>query len=414
MNDGELERLLRTPERRVPLAPFGAVDARARRGSSALVPALAVVAAIVVGLVAGVRLADLRQQQVAAPSPSHVASASPSATATAAISPTAPPGFVVHENRVLGYRITLPAGYRRSLSRVETTPGAARAGLDIYTLRTEAEQKAECERDAGHVGGPGLRSDVMVRVQLDTGGQSPMEWVTTPQFPGAQPRSTHQRVESLTVGGHEAVKLTFVASGDTSLYVIRANDRLYEVGPVGSGQPVPGLGPDWVDPIARSFTAIAPAPFPTPSPQPQAPREAAQRLANELAAAFAARDAAAVARLMPECWVVGSYLVDGEQPGMGGINRAVKLFEEGLRLRFARGDLSVTVDTELQTDMRTLGGYFVRSQWREPDRTIRVDLGLMERDGRWIWWSFLHHFSRSDLGGGGCAPLRSPWVSGSC
>jgi hypothetical protein len=74
----------------------------------------------------------------------------------------------------------------------------------------------------------------------------------------------------------------------------------------------------------------------------------------------------------------------------------------------------VTVDRELHIDERRFGGYYVRSQWREPDRTIRVDLALGERDGRWIWWAFLHHFGRADLVGGSCAPLRSPWASGSC
>lgn len=153
-----------------------------------------------------------------------------------------------------------------------------------------------------------------------------------------------------------------------------------------------------------------PAPFPAPTPT-VAPRLAAQEAASALGRAFAARDAEAVARVMPECRISVVYAIDGVTPGQGGLGRSVSLFTQGLRERFAAGDLTVTVDTALQPDPETgREAYFVRSEWREPDRTVRIDLFLEQRDGRGVWHSARQHFSRSEISGSGCVPYRSPWV----
>jgi hypothetical protein len=73
MNEEDLDRLLRSRERRLPLAPFAEIERRLARGRMrSLVPAMAVVGAIVVGLIAGLGLPELRQrvaQQAASPSP---------------------------------------------------------------------------------------------------------------------------------------------------------------------------------------------------------------------------------------------------------------------------------------------------------------------------------------------------------
>jgi hypothetical protein len=77
----------------------------------------------------------------------------------------------------------------------------------------------------------------------------------------------------------------------------------------------------------------------------------------------------------------------------------------------------VTVDPEVQ--VRDEGGrerFFVRSEWREPDRMTQIDLYLEEVDGQWRWVAATHHYQRADLVRGICVPYRSPWVSttGSC
>lgn len=387
--------------------------AKPRSSPLGIAIAVAVVAALLVGAtVGGLALRDLRESQSAAvpsaspsPSPDGTAPAAPSATATTG--PTGGP--VTYENAVLGYRIALPEGYRRSMSRIYTQQEGS--GADLYTRKTEREEREQCLRDGGDVGFPRSPDDepeVGVSMVRNPGGISALEWATTPRFPGAQPRSTHQKVESVTIGGHEAVRLVMDnPTAETTAFMIRANDRMYEISLSQSLRS--GLPRDWLDGVARTFVAIAPTPFPTPTATTP-PRVAARDLADALARAFGARDADAVARLMPSCWLNVVTMIDGQSTG-GVLYRSTQRFTQGLRERFAKGDLTVTIDPALQVDREEL---FVRSEWREPDRTTRIDLYLAERDGRWHWFIARHHYTRGDMLPGSCIPYRSPWVSGSC
>ncbi len=376
-----------------------------RRRSSPLGVAVrvALVAALLAGAtVGGLTLRAARESQtVALASPSPSAAASPSPTAGTAS------GFVTYDNEILGYRITLPEGYRRSISRIEA--GQVSLGVDLYTLQTEREERDQCLRDSGDVGSlfSDRDPDIRIGVARNAPGISAVEWVTTPRSPGAPPLSTHQRVEPVTIGGREAVRLVADnATAMTTAFVIRANDRMYEL------DAIQGLRPQktWLDNIAMSFVALQPTPFPVPTATTP-PRDATRQLGEALAKAFAARDSDAVARLMPTCWIFVSPLIDGQPPG-GVLYRSVALFTQGLRTRFAMGDLTVTIDPAVQVQME--GGrerYFVRSDWTEPDRTTRIDLFLDEFDGRWQWRTALHHYKRTDLINN-CFPYRSPWTSG--
>lgn len=370
-----------------------------------LAVSVVVVAALLVGAtMGGLALRAARDSQSAAvPSPSP-SPERPSST------PIASPmgGLVSHENAILGYRIALPEGYRRSISRIQT--GQESLGVDLYTRVTEREEREACLRDVGDVGSPlapGQDPDIRIGVARNVRGVSAVEWATTPRSPGAQPLSTHQRVEPVIVGGREAVRLVADnATAVTTAFVIRANDRMYEL--------YPSQGPPsrqtWLDDIAKSFVVIEPAPFPTPTATTP-PRVAARQLGEALAKAFAARDADAVARLMPACQIGVGHYIDSTLSG-GALNRSVALFTQALRDRFASGDLTVTVETALQTKAEAGGEQlFVRSAWREPDRTTQIDLFLTDLDGRWRWFIALHHYSRADLLPGTCIPYRSPWVS---
>lgn len=402
-------------DRELAHVPSPATWSLARQRSSPLrVPlTLAIVAALLVGAtVGGLALRDLRESQSAAvpsispsPSPDGTAPAAPSATP--ATSPTGGP--VTYENAVLGYRITLPEAYRRYISRLER--GQEGLGVDVYTRRTEREERERCLRDGGDVGFPRSPDDdpeVRVGIVRNIGGVSAVDWATTPRSPGAQPLSTQQRVESVRIGGHEAVRLVADnATAVTNAFVIRANDRIYEISLTQGLRS--GLPKDWLDGVARTFVATAPTPFPTPIATTP-PRVAARDLADRLARAFDARDADAVARLMPACWLNVVTMIDGQSTG-GVLYRSTQLFTRGLRERFTKGDLTVTVDPNVQVDREEL---FVRSEWREPDRTTRIDLYLAERDGRWHWLTAQHHYARDDMLPGNCIPYRSPWVSGSC
>ena len=116
---------------------------------------------------------------------------------------------------------------------------------------------------------------------------------------------------------------------------------------------------------------------------------------------------------MEECRISVSPVIDGAaglpNSGGGGLGRSVALFTQALRDRFAAGDLSVTVASNVELDANK--AYFVRSEWKEPDRTVRIDLVLRLQDGQWRWTEARHYYSRADLGSPPCIPYRSPWIS---
>lgn len=320
-----------------------------------------------------------------AASPQPTATASPSATGS-------PPPAGVYENRILGYRITLPPDYRRDRALIFT--GRDALGVDLFTRQTEKQAREACLNDSGDGPPPRERiDDLRVGVSRNVANVSAFEWATM------SPLSTHHKVERTMVDGHDAARLVQDnASAVTTMFVVRANDRIYEIGLQGISSD--GASKTYLDDMVRTFAVIKPAPFPSPTPT-IAPRDAAGQLAQGLRDAFAAKDAAAVARLLPECHLIVYPLINGEPPG-GFQARSVVLFTQGLRERFAAGDLTVIVDTALQPFPREEGGFLVRSEWREPDRTTRVDLALTEREGRWRWTTAEHH---SDW------PCRKPWVA---
>ncbi len=314
-------------------------------------------------------------------------------------SPTANPvgGF---ESPILGYAITLPATYRHIRSLIEQ--GQAELGYDMFTSRSEADERADCLRDSGDLPTPALAELLLVRAFSNAAGVSAVDWAKT--SPYKTPRAT---VEAATIGGREAARLA--EDGKIFAYVIRANDRMYLISPT-----------TWptqhsLDSIAATFRATTPVAFPAATPPAQAPRAAAAKVGEALAKAFAARDADAVAAVMTGCSIGVSAIVE-PQNGSGGcciVNRAIAPFIEALRDAFASRALTVIVDptVEVRTQAQGNDRYFVRSTWSEPDRTMGIDLFLGERDGSWHWLEALHHYQRADLVNGVCVVYRSPWVT---
>ena len=313
------------------------------------------------------------------------------------------------------------ASISRSVSSVTRSPRRLRTvvilgqpeilGRDVYTLLTESQEREECLRDLGDIPSPTAGAVLLVEAYRNVAGMSAVEWVRAPRNPGGYVLSTHRKVEPLTVGGREAVRLVADnATADVQALVIRADDRMYVL--------TPSLWPSQHDleRIAGTFGTVARQPFPTatPTPAPAALRQAAGQLATSLARAFAERDANAIARLMPDCHIGVGVVIDGgglANSGGGGLSRSVEAFIQALRARFAAGDLIVTIDPTLQTDGNVEGSYYVRSEWKEPDRTTPIDLFLSERDGRWLWTGARHHYTRAQVGTPPCIPYRSPWVT---
>ncbi len=115
--------------------------------------------------------------EVASPSPA----ASPISTPTQTASPLPPGTF---ENKVLGYRITLPERYRLGGSRI--TPGQPPyLGSDTYTPQTEQQERERCLKDSGDVGFlTYAREDLTVRVIRNVNGLSAEQWANAPESPG--------------------------------------------------------------------------------------------------------------------------------------------------------------------------------------------------------------------------------------
>ena len=348
----------------------------------------------------------------ARPSPSLVFTATPTRRLlyTPTPLPTSRPatGLVTHENPILGYRIDLPEARRRSAAGV-VAGNQEVLGYDLYTSRTEAQDRAACLSDGG--GFPRLEGDpdLNIGASRNPAGLSAEAWATTPRFPGAQPLSTHMLVERTTIDGREAVRLVRdqQTNHETTTYVVGANDRMYTLR--FESDSIPSRLPGFLDGVAATFRVIQPLPFPTATPPPAvAPRDAARELGTRLSQAFGARDVDALAGLItPQC-AIGTVPWTPPGVGVGGSSRAVVPFLAALRESFARGGLAVVVDPEVQVRVDGTGAFrterfFVRSDWTASGVTTRIDLYLQaDLDGSTYWVAAEHY----NLAAAHCSVLR--------
>lgn len=351
------------------------------------------------------------------PSSTAAAVATPTPTRRLLVTPTPLPtsrvtvALITHENPILGYRVNLPEEVRRVGSGIVTGNEQA-LGHDLYTGRTEAEDRAACLSDAGGRPSPDGHPVLGIHVARNPGALSAEVWATTPRAPGSQPMSTHMLVERTTIDGRETVRLVRdqVTNHETAGYVIRGNDRIYTLG--FESDSIPSRLPrGWLDTVAASFRVIQPAPFPTATPPPAiAPLDAARELGQRLSRAFAARDVDAIAGLItPRCWL---GTLPAVEPGVGvdGSARAVVPFLAALRESFARGGVAVVVDPNVQLRVEGTGifryeQYFVRSDWTAAGATMRIDLYLQNIDGTSYWEGARHY----PFPGNPCSDLRVIW-----
>jgi hypothetical protein len=349
-------------------------------------------------------------QSPSTPTPASTGTVPVAASASLTARPTVP--TIAHENPSLGYRITLPSTYRHLFSQYfsadKTTGGLL--GRDAYTLLTEQQEREECLQDLGDLPPRSAALLVLLEAYIVDPAISASDWASTPRIPGAQSFAMHRRIVALNLPGFDAIKLVADnATAETEVVVVHATDRMYMI------SPAMWPGPHSLEDIAATFSIVARQPVPTPSPLPSVNvvRANATELAASLGAAFRARDADAVARLMDTCRISVSPVIDGTQglpnSGGGGVGRSVALFTQALRDRFAAGDLSVAVGSDIALDAR--GTYFVRSQWTEPDRTLSIDLVMSPVGDVWRWTAARQNFTRADIGNSICIPYRSPWVS---
>src|SRR6185295_4998809 len=136
-------------------------------------------------------------------------------SATSALSPG------TFENRILGYRITLPIAYRL----VGTSINAGQPeqlGAEFFSTTTLADARADClSETGGGLAGVFKGDPVTVAVIANVRGLSVVPWAAS------SPYGSLHTVEALTVSGYEGARL--VQQGKTDAYVIGANNRLYVI-----------------------------------------------------------------------------------------------------------------------------------------------------------------------------------------
>lgn len=166
----------------------------------------------------------------------------PASTAT----PVPASALVPHANPSLGYSVKLPPAYRRAVSFADSQS----TGRDLYTPRSEDEDRALCAREQQDtVQAPARVADLKVAAYANPTGLSAMAFANAPER-----RVAFTSIVSTTVNGHEAAKVVHQPSGDTAYYVIAANDRFYEIAPMVFEQPTT-QPKGWLDEIAASFVA---------------------------------------------------------------------------------------------------------------------------------------------------------------
>ncbi len=206
----------------------------------------------VVLLVATTLLDMPRSRDIQAGGQSQQAGPTVSPSASASTSAASPAGTVTtFENATLGYRIDLPEPYRLVQSRV-LAPSEEFVGNAIYTKRTLAEDVQTCltERGGSALRSPARALDVLIAATRDTRRVPAVQLAAERKMPFTS-------VRPMTINGLEAAKIVHQSTGDADVFLIRANDRIYEITPVLAIQPS-WLGTGWLESVATSFVAIPP------------------------------------------------------------------------------------------------------------------------------------------------------------
>lgn len=302
-------------------------------------------------------------------------------------SPSAALLSVAIDSDALGYRLRLPAGFRRSecLSSGTTTDAM---GVDSFTsLSEDAERSLDRARLSG--GGAVAQWVLSVTTYPDV-GMSAVEVARSDGCPacGVMTRSDIQ-IEAVSLRNREVART--VVDGEARQIVVRAEGRLFVIGLHANPSdqtPRPITLPVGVlDAVAQTLEPI-PA-VSRPSRAPLRVTAAAQTIAQQLADAFASRDTAALRRLAtPRCWLEVSA------SRAAPVNRAPEVYVAEIASRMRTNALVVRVDPHvLLAPDRSPGGLsvFVRSQWDEGGVSSIVDLYLTEIEGAWYWAGVNQH-----------------------
>jgi hypothetical protein len=296
----------------------------------------------------------------AAPSsrtPIATPSASPSPTASPSPSPTETSG--VYTNFVIGYRIDLPAPWRRSAC-LSTQDQTQLPSGDGFVRVPEQEERGT---DVGYV-----FDVVQVHVERNPDRLTPERWLATGIIGG----SANQTTEPATLDGHSALLLRH-GPGLTLAYLLGVADRMFVIGYQNTANDTSNVAA--MDRMVRSFHLLtdqerAGAPSPT-----AVPARSAEAVADILAEGFTQLNADLLATVMAPC-------VSAALEQAGGTFTPRGAFVEELRKAFA-GGLRVTVQRRpIESDAT---GTFVRATWNAAVEQQR-DLYLRRDGDTWSWF----------------------------
>lgn len=317
------------------------------------------VAALIALLIAGACAPE------ATPSPSG--SVAPPTTPAPTASATPRPAGTVFTSAELGYRVVLPAGWRRTTCTSAVVTRAPLLASDEFTSVSEMDERGT---------DTGVQQRVAAVEVRDAAGATAASWLRQ----GGLGYATGTRVEETTFDGRPAARLVASDTGEVLSYVEVVRDRVYATELRG-----PIAGAD-VELRARSIAAslhvlddaelAALRVAPTPSPAPRSADEASAALAD----GFARRDLTVIASVLAAC-------VTTAAESAGASFQTKGRYLEMLRASFAAG---LTVIVTAQPDARTGATRYVRSVWTTPGRGPQaIDLMLRADGDRWEWFGTL-------------------------
>ena len=333
-------------------------------------------------------LAVAMPREVAAPSPSPTPTATATATATssptasasptASPSPAASPAGTRYVSASLGYSIETPPPWRRSvcLSGAFTQQGVFFAN-DVFAA---VSSRDEAGTDTG-VAYPTVR----VAVEGNPQNLTPRQWAEQGKTVGS---SMGERIDDVAFADRPAARKSF-ANSPLATFFVASGPNMFVV--------IPSPGPTAVEAgtqqtmvrMVESFRFLTDAELAaaraaaTSTPLPARSPEA---VADGVAAAFAAKDASALAGFLTACVTTA-----GEQAGASFVSR--EKYVDDLRARFASG-LTVTVRPRPFDGDRASGALTIESTWA-PGQIPPKDRKLMLRRGendRWEWQGTIERF----------------------
>lgn len=301
---------------------------------------------------------------------SPVPTPSPSPSATPRPNPTTGPG--TYTSIALGYRVELPAGWRRSAcqsTRGITQPPAT----ETYTAASVDEESGSDMGSAQDV--------ALVHVEEAAPGQTALQWLQA----GKLGQSVGTHYDAATIDGSDGARWIADNGGRVLAYAIAARGGIYAVsrGMRGAIDPAKELSADAlmnsIHILSDAELAAAKTSLATPTP---APPRAAEDVADVLARGFAQKDTALLATVASAC-LTQAY----EQAGPSFAASSKMLAD--LSRQFASG-LVVTAQARPLLDQRAAYAA-IASTWTgggQPQRTAKLMLVAVGTTWYWDGWIF--------------------------